>query len=85
MRSHLCLRPNSWTKLDKSFSPCYSHTSTTDFTLPPLSNWFETALKLVCNVKIGYGNPKSENSQDYAQKPQLNYTFLNSASVQGTL
>jgi hypothetical protein len=25
----------------------------------------------------------SENSQDYAQKPQQNRTFMNSASVQG--
>jgi hypothetical protein len=35
---------------------------------------------LVCNATIVYGNLKSENSQDYAQKPQLNYTFMNSAS-----
>jgi hypothetical protein len=27
-------------------------------------------LKLGCNVKIVYGNLKSENSQDYAQKSQ---------------
>ncbi len=27
-----------------------------------------------------YENLKSENSQDYAQKPQWNYTFMNSAS-----
>jgi hypothetical protein len=27
-------------------------------------------VKLVCNVNIVYGNFKSENSQDYAQKPQ---------------
>jgi hypothetical protein len=27
-----------------------------------------------------YRNLKSENSQDYAQKPQRNYTFMNSAS-----
>ncbi len=26
--------------------------------------------KLVCNVNIVYGYLKSENSQDYAQKPQ---------------
>jgi hypothetical protein len=37
-------------------------------------------LKLVCNVNIVYGNIKSENSQDYAQKPQRNCTFTNSAS-----
>ncbi len=40
---------------------------------PPLSN---SGLKLVCNV--------SENSQDYAQKPQRNCTFMNSASVEVT-
>ncbi len=28
-----------------------------------------------------YRNLKSENSQDYAQKPQRNLTFMNSASV----
>jgi hypothetical protein len=28
-----------------------------------------------------YGNIKSENSQDNAQKPQRNCTFMNSASV----
>jgi hypothetical protein len=27
-----------------------------------------------------YRNIKSENSQDYAQKPQRNFTFMNSAS-----
>jgi hypothetical protein len=27
-------------------------------------------LKLVCTVNIVYGNLKSKNSQDYAQKPQ---------------
>jgi hypothetical protein len=38
-------------------------------------------VKLVCNVNIVYGNLKSENSQDYAQKPQGNCTFMTSASV----
>jgi hypothetical protein len=38
-------------------------------------------LKLVCNVKTVYRNFKSEKSQDYAQKPQRNCTFMNSASV----
>jgi hypothetical protein len=37
-------------------------------------------LKLVCNVNIVYGNLKSENSQEYAQKSQLACTFMNSAS-----
>ncbi len=30
-----------------------------------------------------YRNLRFENSQDYAQKPQRNWTFLNSASDQG--
>jgi hypothetical protein len=38
-------------------------------------------LKLVCNVNIVYGNLRFENSQDYAQKPQRNCMFMNSASV----
>ncbi len=35
----------------------------------------------VINVNIVYRNLKSENSQDYAQKPQRNCMFMNSASV----
>jgi hypothetical protein len=31
----------------------------------------KSGLKLVCNVNIVNGNLKSENSQDYAQKPQV--------------
>ncbi len=38
-------------------------------------------LKRVYNVNIVYGTPKSENFQDYAQKPQRNCTCMNSASV----
>ncbi len=45
---------------------------------PPLS---KSGLKLVCNVNFVYGNLKSENSQDYAQKPERNCTFMNSASA----
>ncbi len=45
--------------------------------MDPLS---KSDLKLVCNVNIVCGNLKSENSQDYAQKPQRNSTFMNSAS-----
>jgi hypothetical protein len=37
-------------------------------------------LKLVCNVNIVYRNVKSENYQDYAQKPQRNCAFMNLAS-----
>jgi hypothetical protein len=43
----------------------------------------KSGLKLVFNVNIVYGNLKSENSQNYGQKPQLNCTFLNSASGPG--
>ncbi len=37
--------------------------------------------KLVCNVNIAFGNIKSENSQDYAQKPQRNCTSMNSVQI----
>ncbi len=48
---------------------------------PPPSPPNKSGLKLVCNVNhCVYGNLKSENSQDYAQKPQRNCTFMNSAS-----
>ncbi len=46
---------------------------------PPLPR-SKSSLKLVCNVNIVYGNLKSENSQDYAQKPQRNFMFMNMAS-----
>jgi hypothetical protein len=41
-----------------------------------------SGLKLVCNGNIVYGNLKSENSQDCAQKTEQNQncTFMNSAS-----
>jgi hypothetical protein len=56
--------------------PCYSQLPLLmDFTPPPASG-----LKLVCNINMAYGNLKPENSQDYAQKPQRNCTFMNSAS-----
>jgi hypothetical protein len=32
-------------------------------------------------VNIAYGNLQSENSQDYAQKPQRNCALMNSASI----
>jgi hypothetical protein len=48
-----------------------------DFTPLPLS---KSGLKLACNVNIVYGNLKPEDSQDNAQKPQRNCTFMNSAS-----
>ncbi len=43
---------------------------------PPLS---KSGLKLVWNINIVHGNLKY-NSQDYAQKPQGNCTFMSSAS-----
>ncbi len=51
----------------------------TYFTPHPPSS--KSGFKLVCNVNIVYGNLKSENSQDYAQKPQRNCTFMNLASA----
>ncbi len=60
----------------QGFPPCYSKSSLlTDFHSPPLS------LSKVVNVNIVYRNLKSENSQDYAQKPLRNCMFMNSASV----
>jgi hypothetical protein len=54
----------------ESFPPCYSQSSSIDgfFTPPPPPS--KRGLKLVCNVNIACGNLKSDNSQDYAQKPQ---------------
>ncbi len=40
--------------------------------------WVDTGL--YCKYCTVYGNIKSENSQDYAQKPQRNFTFMNSTS-----
>ncbi len=37
-------------------------------------------LKLIYNENIVHGNLKFSNSQEYAQKPQRNCTFMNSAS-----
>jgi hypothetical protein len=59
----------------KSFPPCSSLLLLlTD--PPPEQKSFETG----CNVNII--NLKSENSQDYAQKPQGNCSFMNSSSVE---
>ncbi len=40
----------------------------------------KSGLKLFRNVNIVYENLKSENTQDFAQKPQRYCTFMNSAS-----
>ncbi len=62
------------TKSSEFSSLLFTFTSTNGIYTPPLPP------PSVCNVNIVYGNLKSENSQDYAQKSQLNYTFMNSAS-----
>ncbi len=66
---------------DKEFSSMLLTVTTTNgFYSPyPMS---KSGLKLVCNVNIEYGNLKSGNSQDYAQKPQRNCTFMNSALLE---
>ncbi len=48
--------------------------------LPP-PHLEKSGLKLACNVHIVCGNLKSENSQDYAQKPQRNCTSKKWASA----
>jgi hypothetical protein len=51
---------------------------------PPEQKWVETCFVVYCtyNVNIVYENIKSENPPKiYAQKPQRNCTFMNSASV----
>ncbi len=48
-----------------------------------LQTSFKPLLQLVCNVNIVYGNLKSENSQDYAQKPQQVHEFGFSISMEG--
>ncbi len=59
------------TKVLRAFLLAFnSHLYLTDSTpSPPLR---KSGLKLVCNVNIVYGNLESENSPDYAQKPQRN-------------
>ncbi len=52
-----------------------------DFTPSPLEQkWVKIGLQ--CEPCTVYGNLKSENSQDYAQKPRRNCTFMNKPSVQ---
>ncbi len=68
---------------DKSLPPSllFTVTSTSGF-YSPLGLPPPLGLKLVCNVNIVYKNLKSENSRNYAQKPQRNCTFINTDSVQ---
>jgi hypothetical protein len=72
----------SWDKNLVSFPPCYSQSplSSTNGFYPPPPSPSQSWLKLVCKVNIVYGNLKSEHSQENAQKPQRNCTFMNSAS-----
>jgi hypothetical protein len=60
--------------------PCYSQSPLLMDLTPTPPPPSKSGLKLVCNVNIVYGNLKSENSQDFAQKPQQNCTFMNSTS-----
>ncbi len=74
-------RPNFWTQLGRKFSEfstlLITVTATNGFPPPLQQKWFETG----CYVNIVYGNRKSENSKDYAKKPQRNCTFMNSDSA----
>ncbi len=70
----------NWNKSLKTCPPFYSQSPRLFLTPPPPILLSKSELKLVCNVKIVYGNLKSENSQDYARKSQRNFTFMNSAS-----
>ncbi len=57
----------------------FTVTSTNGF-YSPSSLLSKSGLNLVGNVNNVHRNLKSENSQDYAQKPQRNCKFMNSAS-----
>jgi hypothetical protein len=58
----------------------HSHLFTNGYYSP--SSLSKSGLKLICNVNIVYGKLKSKISQDYAQKPKRNCTFMNSATGQ---
>ncbi len=87
-------RPNSWKKSRQKTSEFSSLLLTVTSTDLPLDFYFfkltqPLTVSKVCycvKEKGGYGlrnpyrNLKSENSQDYAQKPERNCTFMNSAS-----
>ncbi len=70
----------NWDKSLESFPPRHSRSPLpAGFTTPPPPLLSKSSLKLICNVNIVSRNLKPENSQDYAQKPQQNCTFMNSA------
>jgi hypothetical protein len=58
----------------------FTVTSTNGF-YPPPPPPSKSGFLSVFNVSILYGNIKSQNSQDYAQKTQRNCTFMNSPSI----
>jgi hypothetical protein len=76
-------RPNSWMLLrqkSQDFSILiFTVTSTNGFYSLPPPPLCKSGLKLVCNINIVHRNLKSEFFQVYAQKPQRNYMFMNSA------
>jgi hypothetical protein len=72
----------NWDKSLKSFPPCNSQSPPTNrfYPPPPLPPPpSKNGLELVCNVNMVSWSFKSENSQYYAQRPQRNFTFVNSA------
>ncbi len=78
-------RPNSWTSLVQKYkefsSLLFTSPLITDFTIfPPTLE--QKQVETGFNVNIVYGNLKTENSPDYAHKPQRNCTFMNLASGQ---
>ncbi len=87
------LRPNSWTKSRQSLKEFSSLLFTVTSTALPWDYYFFSALvyihckgerrkphPLPYGLRNPYRNLKSEKSQDYAQKPQRNCTFMNSVS-----
>ncbi len=66
-------------KVLRVFPLLFTVTYANGFCSPPPLPLSKSGL-LVCNTKIVHGNLKSENSQEYAQKPQRNCTLKNSAS-----
>ncbi len=94
--SLLCgLRPNSWTKYRQKSSEFSSLLLTVPSTALPWDFYFFKLMQPLTEergktyrkpypfpygLRNPYTNIKSENSQDYAQKPQLNCTFVNSVS-----
>ncbi len=71
---------HNWDKRHKSFLLAIHSHLYYGFYSPRSPLLSKSWLKLFCNVNIVYGNLKSENTQDCAQKPQRNCTFMNSAS-----